>query len=167
MRVVTLGLAVSLDHFIAREDHSVDWLLWSNDIASISAEYWKTIDTVLMGRKTFEIAKKPYPGVTNYVFSRTLKDVDGVTLVEDDPAAFVRELKSHPGKGMAVIGGGELARPLLDGGVIDEIVLNVHPVLLGRGIPLFHGLERQLDLELLESRVLQHVCVLLHYRVSS
>lgn len=166
MRTVTLGLAVSLDNFIAREDHGVDWLFWSKDIAEISAEYWKTIDTVMMGRKTFDVAKRAaYPGVANYVFSRTLKESKGVTIVDSDPAELVRELKGQPGKGICVMGGGEVAKPLFDGGVIDEIALNVHPVLLGRGIPLFHGLERQLDLALLECRVLQRECVLLRYRL--
>lgn len=165
MRTVTLGLAVSLDGFIAREDHSVDWLRWSNDVATVSEEYWKTIDTVLMGRKSWEIARQPYAGVRNYVFSRTLTEVPGVTLVRTDPAAFVRELKSQPGKGICIVGGGELARPLLEGGVIDELTLNVHPTLLGRGIPLFHPMARQVDLELLECRAMQHGCVLMRHRV--
>lgn len=166
MRTVTLGLAVSLDGFIAREDHSVDWLRWSNDVAAISEEYWQTIDTVLLGRKSWEIAGRPYAGVTNYVFSRTLTDVTGVTIVRTDPAAFVRDLKTQPGKGICVIGGGELAQLLLEGGTIDEITLNLHPVILGRGIPLFHPLTRQVDLELLECRTIQHGCVLMRYRMT-
>jgi dihydrofolate reductase len=165
MRTVTLGLAVSLDQFIARENHSVDWLHWSKDVAAISAEYWKTIDTVLMGRKTFQMGGTAYPGVTNIVFSRTLQAAAGVTLVDSPPARYVRALKAREGKGIAVIGGGMLAKSLFDGNLIDELALNIHPVLLGRGIPLFHRLKRQLDLELLDHRLLQHQCVLLRYRV--
>src|SRR5579864_2942952 len=80
MRKVTFGGASSLDNHLARADHAVDWLLWSEEAALVTADYWKTIDTVLMGRKTYEVAlrhskgKAPYPGMDTYVFSRTLTD---------------------------------------------------------------------------------------------
>jgi hypothetical protein len=52
VRKVTFGGANSLDNYIARADHSVDWLLWGEEAAAVMADYWKAIDTVLMGRKT-------------------------------------------------------------------------------------------------------------------
>ena len=77
MRKVTFGGANSLDNFFARKDDSVDWLLWDKEVGSIMKEFWKTIDTVVMGRRTYEVVMKSstagYPGVKNYVFSRTLK----------------------------------------------------------------------------------------------
>ena len=77
MRHVTFGAGNSLDNFIARKDHAVDWLLWGEEVASVTADFWKTIDTVVMGRKTYEVALKSgttsYPGVRNYVFSRTMR----------------------------------------------------------------------------------------------
>ena len=172
MRLVTFGLANSLDNFIARADHGTDWLVWDNEVAAISAEYWKTIDTVVMGRKTYEVAVKmgttSYPGAKNYVFSRTLKTKPGVDVevVADDPVTFLRELKQQPGKGICVLGGGELAHALLEADVIDEIGLNIQPVLLGGGIPLFHGLSRQINLELLESRTLKCGSVYVRYRIA-
>jgi dihydrofolate reductase len=74
MRTVTFGGANSLDNFLARPDHAVDWLRWGDEVAEITAAYWKTIDTVLMGRKTYEVARASgvtggYPGVRNIVFS--------------------------------------------------------------------------------------------------
>ena len=48
MRKVTFGVANSLDNFIARTDHAVDWLVWDDEVAAITAEFWKTIDTVVM-----------------------------------------------------------------------------------------------------------------------
>lgn len=54
-RKVTFGVASSLDGFIARPDHAVDWLLWSDEVSEITAEFWKTVDTVVMGRKTYEV----------------------------------------------------------------------------------------------------------------
>ena len=173
MRLVTFGLANSLDNFIARSDHGTDWLVWDNEVAAISGEYWKTIDTVVMGRKTYEVAVKlgttSYPGAKNYVFSRTLEPRPGVDveIVAEDPVAFMRALKQQPGKGICVLGGGELAHTLLQADVIDEIGLNIQPVLLGSGIPLFHALPKQINLELLECRPLKSGSVYVRYRIKA
>src|SRR5262245_30783862 len=166
MRTVTFGVACSLDLFIARPDHAVDWLVWSDDVSAVTAEYWKTIDTVVMGRKTYEVALRfgqgAYSGVKNYVFSGTLKAApdSGVTIIREDAAAFIRALGEQEGKGICVMGGGEVANALFEAAVIDEVGLNIHPVLLGSGVPLFHGLSRQINLELLSARTLQGGCVL-------
>ena len=139
MRKVTFGGANSLDNYFARPDHAVDWLLWGDEAAAVTADYWKTIDTVLMGRKTYEVVLRSrpggggYPGIKTYVFSRTLREgADGsVTVVSADAAEFVRELKQAAGKDICLMGGGELARSLFEAGLIDEVGFNVHPVLLG------------------------------------
>jgi dihydrofolate reductase len=170
--MLTFGCANSLDNFIARRDHRVDWLLWSDEVAALTAGFWKTIDTVLMGRKTYEAAVRAgqtagYPGVRTYVFSRTLKTVPSATLtiVSEDVTEFVRRLKTEEGKGLCLMGGGELAQPLFDAGLVDQVGVNIHPVLLGDGIPLFRSMQRQLNLELKEHRVLKNGCVYLLYAV--
>lgn len=171
MRLVTFGVANSLDNFIARSDDAVDWLVWDEEVAAISAKFWKTIDTVLMGRKTYEVSVRigsgAYPGVKNYVFSRTLKQPRSkkVEVISQDAAEFVRKLKGEEGKGICVIGGGELASSLLQARLIDQIGLNIQPVLLGSGVPLFHEMEQQFDLELLESKLLKNGGVYVFYRV--
>ena len=177
MRQVTFGGANSLDNFIARSDHAVDWLLWCDEAAQIMAEFWPTIDTVVMGRKTYDVQRRmsadgvtpegDYSGVKTYVFSRTLPEGPdgGATIVREDAADFVRRLKAQDGKGICVMGGGELARSLLEGGVIDEVGFNIHPVLLGEGIPVFHEMKRQLDLEMLDCRRFKNGCVYVSYRV--
>ena len=173
VRKVTFGGANSLDNYLARPDHAVDWLLWGKEAAAVMTDYWKTIDTVLMGRKTYEVALRAghrggaYPGLKTYVFSRTLSEGshEGVTVVRQDAAEFVRDLKGQDGKDICLMGGGELARPLFEAGLIDEIGFNIHPVLLGSGIPLFHPMNRQIDLELRECRAFKNGCVYLTYRV--
>lgn len=170
MRTVTFGAACSLDLYIAREDGSVDWLQWNDEVASITGELWKTLDTVIMGRKTYEAGLRmgttSYPGVKTYVFSRTLKGLDeNVEIIRDDASEFVADLKREPGKGICVMGGGELARSLFEAGLIDEVGLNIHPVLLGSGIPFFHPMSRQMDFELIENRTLKNGCVYLLYRI--
>lgn len=173
MRKVTFGGAPSLDNYFARADGAVDWLMWSDEAGEIMGDYWKTIDTVVMGRKTYEAAlemtrgkSNPYPGIKSYVFSRTLKPRKRpVEIVSSDAVAFVRKLKKQPGKDICVMGGGELAHSLLEAGLIDEIGFNIHPVLLGSGVPLFYPMKRQIELELLDCRRFKNGCVYVMYRV--
>ena len=86
-------------------------------------------------------------------------------IVSTDAVDFVRDLKRQDGKDICLMGGGELARPLFEAELIDEIGFNIHPVLLGSGIPLFHPMNRQINLELRECRPFKNGCVLVSYRV--
>jgi dihydrofolate reductase len=179
MRKVTLGLANSLDNFIARKDGGSDWLHWNNEVAALSARFMKTVDVLVMGRKTFEVmlaaGETSYPGATNYVFTRSARkaaslrkrigEKANVQIVTDDAATFVGQLKSTKGKGIVIFGGGELANSLFNADLIDEVVLNVHPVILGSGIPLFPEIRRQINLELFEVKRLKNGCIMLSYRI--
>lgn len=171
MRKVTYGGANSADNFITGPDEDVGWLRMTSDVQQIIKESWKGVDTMLMGRKTFEFGQKmsggpAMKGINSYVFSRTLKSVpEGVELVRADAVEFVREIKSGEGGDILVMGGGELGTALIEGGLVDEIGLNIHPVLLGRGTPLFREMSRRVDLELIEARPIAEGCVLVRYRV--
>ena len=173
MRKVTFGGANSLDNYFAREDHGLDWLMWSSEVSAVMADFWKRIDTILMGRKTYEVGLRlsdgkgnPYPGMKSYVLSRTMTaGKDDPFEVCDDGVKLLRKLKRQRGKEICVMGGGELAHSLLEAGLIDEIGLNIHPVLLGSGIPLFHRMKRQINLRLLDCRRLRNGCVIVTYRV--
>ena len=176
MRKVTFGGANSFDNYFARKDDTVDWLMWTDEVAHIMAEFWKSIDTVVMGRRTYEVALRmgvgggAYPGMKNYVFSRTLKQnpkkkVKNLEFISEDAAEFVRKLKAQEGKDICVMGGGLLAKSLFEANLIDEIGFNIHPVLLGSGIPVFHEMNHQIDLELLECKGLKNGCLMVTYRV--
>ena len=180
MRKVTFGGANSLDNFIAREDGSYDWIMMSDEANEIMKEYWTNLDTLVMGRKTYDVAtqsapkgkkakKNPYGNIKTYVFSRTLEpgERDGVVFVDEDPGKFVRKLKKQDGKEICVFGGGEIGTALLEAGVIDEIGFVIHPVLLGSGVPLFHKMKRQVDLELKECRQFKNGCVYVSYKVKT
>ena len=173
MRKVTYGAAVSLDGYIAGPGEAMDWLLWSDDAAAISAESWKGVDTVLMGRKSWEFAARSGGGgggpssARTYLFSRTMTAApEAAELVREDATAFVRAMKADPGGDIIVMGGGELGSALVDAGVVDEIGLNIHPVLLGGGTPLFRPMRRRLGLDLIEARPIAKGCVVAMYRVS-
>src|SRR5882762_8985183 len=181
MRKVTLGLANSLDNYIARKDGGFDWLHWSKEVAEISAKFMKTVDTLLIGRKTYEVmlanGQTSYPGANNYVFTRAKKNSaalkkklatkadKNVEIITEDAAKFVTKLKRKKGKGIVIFGGGELAKSLFEADLIDEVVLNIHPVLLGSGIPLFREMQRQIDLDLIDCRVLKGGYLAVSYRV--
>ena len=182
MRTVTYGAACSLDGFIAAADGSIDWLHFSRDVHDIMATYWATVDTMLIGRKSWSAIPRPesdsggdaaiiagMASVTTYIFSRTLKGVSapGTHIVSTDAGEFVRDLKRKPGRGICVMGGGELAQSLFAAGVIDEVGLNIHPIILGAGVPFFRDPGRRIPLTLVEARTIDGGCVLATYRVGS
>lgn len=178
MRKVTFGGANSLDNFFARKDGGMDWLMWSDEAIELANDLWPKTDTIIMGRKTFEVAmagqvseeESSDGGMRTFVFSKTLPEgklSSGAEIVAGDPGEFVRELKQREGKDICVMGGGDLARTLLEAGVIDEIGFNIHPVLLGSGVPLFHEMSRQIDLELIDCKAFKNGCVYVLYRVKN
>lgn len=174
MRKITFGCANSLDNYIARKDGGLDWLRWSDEVMEIMKDYWTNVDTILMGRKTYEFAlaqskgkKNPYPDIKSYVFSKTLpakKDED-VEIVTGDVVEFVRNLKYQEGKEICLMGGGDFAKTLFEAKLIDEVGFNIHPILLGEGIPLFLEMKEQINLELIKSKTLKNGCIVVRYRV--
>src|ERR1700730_921796 len=139
MRKVVYGGAMSVDGFIAGPNGEHDWIVMDPEIdfAALMGRF----DTFLIGRKTFEVMRRmgnagPMTGIRNIVFSRTLRSTDypGV-IFSDDAERVVAELRTKPGKDIALFGGGELFRSLLAAGLVDELGVSLIPVLLGGGIP--------------------------------
>ncbi|MDO7908647.1 dihydrofolate reductase family protein [Paenibacillus sp. JX-17] len=152
--------AMSLDGYIARKNHSLDWLIGTEgEEESGYAEFYDTVDTLLMGRTTYEQIQVlspeafPYEGKTCYVFSRTTTGSDEhVTFVDEDAEVLVGRLKQQPGQRIWVVGGGALLRPLIQKQLIDEWIVQIAPVILGQGIPLFIPGEQENQLKLLDVR---------------
>ena len=170
MRKVIFGGANSLDNYIAGKNDSIDWLRHNEEVNEIMKRYWQTIDTVIMGRRTWEIAMKGGSGgsrgIKSYVCSRTLKKIPGKKIeLAPDAVSLVKRLKSEEGKDIIVMGGSLIGKSLFEAGLMDEFGVNIHPVLLGSGIPLFREMERRIDLELLECKQLKTGCVVLTYEV--
>jgi dihydrofolate reductase len=141
MRLVRFGGAMSLDGYIAGPGGEYDWIVIDPDFNF--SEHMAQFDTFLIGRKTFDAMRRmgsdpvSLPGAQNVVFSRTLKPADfqNVT-ISDDAVGFVADLRAKPGKDIALFGGGELFRSLLEAGLVDRVEMGLIPVLLGGGIPL-------------------------------
>jgi dihydrofolate reductase len=141
MRQVRYSVAASLDGYIADPDGGYDWI--PEEPAIDFAAFLARIDTILMGRKTFEVARRDgglasLPPIPIFVFSRTLdpSEVSGATLVREDVEGFVRELKEGEGKDLWLFGGGVLFGHLLDAGLVDLVEVAIVPVILGGGLPL-------------------------------
>lgn len=156
MRKVVLGVSVSIDGYIARPNGDVDFLFQPKDFSM--APFFATIDTAVMGRKTYEVGLRlggtfGY-GIAYYVFSHALPvgPRDGVTITRESPTALIAEIRKHPGKNIWLMGGGELAREFLQADLVDELLLGVVPVLLGQGIPLFPAGYPQRNFALIENK---------------
>lgn len=172
MRKVTYGAAVSLDGFLAGPDEAMDWLRFSGEAVRISTQSWEGIDTMLLGRKTYRFAERSggvaaFNDLKTYVFSRTLEAVEGAELVRGDAIPFVTNLKSAEGRGILVMGGGELATALIGGGLVDEITMNIHPLLLGGGARMIGPIAERVELELVEGRAIAQDCLFARYRVQA
>lgn len=174
MRKVIYGGACSLDGYLARDDGSVDWLMFGDEAAELMKDSWSRFDTMLMGRKTYEVARASAPkgqkndyGVETFIFSTTLDPTkhEGLNIISSGAGEFVRSLKEKDGKDICVMGGGLLARSLLEAGVIDEVGFNIHPILLGSGIPSFHLMKSEVKLELADCKPMTNGCVYVLYNV--
>ncbi len=169
MRKVTYHVAASLDGYIAGPGGEVDWLFSDQDYGMDA--FLADVDAILIGRKTYELMLAhdldAYPEAENYVFSRTLSAASypAVTIVAEDTATFVRGLKRKPGKRIWLVGGGELFRSLLEADVVDEVVVSIHPVLLGRGIALLADHELATRLALVQTAEYETGLVSLHYEI--
>lgn len=133
---------VTLDGYLAARDHSLNWLYETGSGEETGyGEFYSRMDVTLMGRRTFrelERAGNPaavYPATENYVFTHGALSCPGFTAVSGDPAEFVKGL--DPDRNIWVVGGNTVLAPLLDGDLVDRLIVQVAPVLLGAGIPLF------------------------------
>ena len=178
-RKIIVYIATSADGYIARPDGDVEWLnRRPHDIDYGIKAFYRTIDTILWGRKTYDWSLAYYKKhglkgeifdtkVANYVFShRPPKRVAaGVEFVTEPVKKFARKLRAAPGKQIWMMGGGELIASFLDAGEIDEFDIHVIPTLIGDGIPLIARRHRDVDLRLRSARKYPDGAVRLRYEV--
>lgn len=142
MRKLRHFVAISLDGYIATPTGGINWLFHDQDYGY--ADFISQIDTVIMGRKTYDVSisfgDDVYPGLAKFVFARS-RPVNANPnydfVIGPAPAEFTRELLKKDGKDIWLVGGGEITRELLAARLIDSITVSIHPILLGGGTPLF------------------------------
>lgn len=169
MRKLILGLAVSLDGFIEGPNGEYDWCFTDQDYGM--ADFFSRVDALFIGRKSYELlqamGEEVIPGMpklNEYIFSTTMKEAPPDTeLISDNAEAEVRKIKSGPGKDIWLFGGAVLTTSLMQAGLVDEFWLSVHPIVLGSGKPLFHGLTERVPLLLKDSKTYSSGLVSLTY----
>ena len=168
MRKLILSAAISIDGYIARQNGGVDFLIMPEDLSSM-AEFYASLDVILMGRKTYEESLKmgggPSFGGDTYVFSRIEPSGirNGIIWTSESPEAVISGIRNKKGKNIFLMGGGELARSFLAADLVDVLHLAIAPSLLGSGIPLFPAGFGQLDFHLMECKSLPNDLVSLKY----
>lgn len=179
-RKIIVYVATSADGYIARPDGDVEWLNRRPHTVDYGmCAFYKTIDTILLGRKTYDWALAYYKKkgikdgmfdkkVANYVFSRKppKRAAPGTEFVSEPVKAFARRLRATPGKHIWMMGGGELIASFLDAGEIDEFEIHVIPTFIGKGIPLVAPRHRDVSLVLRSARKYPDGVVRLRYHVA-
>lgn len=190
MRKVIMFNRVSVDGFFAGPNGEIDWFIVDPELdeALHPMGHPDTVlpDMVLLGRVTYQLFESYWPKVaadpsatkeeriiadelnqmTKVVFSKTLKEVswENTKLVKGDVTKEVSSLKQGKGSDILIFGSGTIVQQLTAGGLIDEYLFAVTPVILGAGKSLFNGVKKR-ELELLEARSFKSGNVLLHYKI--
>jgi dihydrofolate reductase len=178
-RKIIVSIATSADGFIARADGSVDWLDRPRPKGNYGMGlFYKSIDTILWGRKTCDMAldfqKKGVAGspfdtrVKNYVFTRgplPAAAPAGVEFVNGPIKSFTNRLREQKGKDIWMMGGAGIIASFLDEGEIDEFRIHVIPKFIGEGIPLIAPGCRTVPLKLISCTKFPEGVVKLHYAV--
>ncbi|GAB3899495.1 dihydrofolate reductase family protein [Larkinella knui] len=167
MRKVKLYIATSLDAYIAGPNGEIDWLYTEGEFGYNA--FMETVDTTLMGNETYRLIESfgdfPYKTLTNYVFTRNPDATEApyVKFISGNIVEFVHSLKQQAGKDIFLVGGGQINAVLLEAGLIDELQVFIHPILLGKGIPMVQPTEKPHVWQFVGCKTYERGLVELHY----
>jgi|SRR5579884_3789416 len=172
-RKIIASLAISADGYIARPDGGVEWLNRPMPKGAYGmGVFMRSVDTILMGRRTYDFAVKmggleKYGKFKYYAFSShpPADPFPGFEFVTEPIPEFVAELRARKGKNIWMMGGGSIIASFLDAGAIDEFSIHVIPVMIGEGIPLVAPRHRDIALDLITTHCFPDGVVHLNYRV--
>lgn len=182
MRKLISFMVVTLDGYSEGPEGEFDWPNVDDEFNEFAISQLNDIDTLVFGRVTYEGMASYWPTpaalegdpavadrmntIPKVVLSSTLDTADwqNTRLVTEDAAEAITELKQRSGKDLAIFGSATLTASLIEQGLVDELRVMVHPILLGGGKSLFAGLHRRVPVELERTIVFSSGNVLLHYR---
>ena len=172
---IKLYIACSLDGFIARKDGSIDWLTKYENNPETDygySEFYASIGTVLMGRKTYEQVLSfgvwPYGEKKTYVFTRQhepLPREKNAEFVSGNVGEFVHRLKGSTEEDLWLVGGSQLIKVFLEEDLVQDLIIFVVPIILGSGIPLFDRIGKEIRLRTGKVERYESGLVRLHYEV--
>jgi dihydrofolate reductase len=168
MRKIILNIAVSLDGFIEGPNGEFDWCFTDQDYGM--RDFLIRIDAIFFGRKSYELmlkmSKNPFPDKIKYVFSKTEKYTEDKTKsVNRDVNKEISSIKNQTGKDIWLFGGAGIITTLINHGLVDELQLAVHPLLLGQGKPLFKDINGIIEFALIDTKTYSTGLVQLFYEL--
>ncbi|KAJ3038724.1 Dihydrofolate reductase 2 [Rhizophlyctis rosea] len=171
MRKLTCFIAASLDGYIARKDDTFDWLYTNGDYGYKA--YISNIDTIITGRKTWDAVTKSMPGphypdhqiyiITHNTSPSPAHTPSNAQYTSEAFPPFIRSLLAKPGKDIWLLGGGELVKTCLEEDLLDELIISIHPITLGEGIPLFRECNKQVKWKVVETHAYNSGLVQIRY----
>lgn len=183
MRKIIMLNQISIDGYFAGPNGEIDWFVHTPEIGNVTHSMMEA-NTVIFGRVTYEMFSNYWPNIaddetasdsmrktsqelnamTKFVASSSLQDVNWVNskLISKDFINVVKKIKTGEGKDIAIFGSGSIVRQLSNAGLIDDYIIQVSPIVLGKGKGLFED-ANQIPLELLDSRIVSG-CTINHYK---
>jgi dihydrofolate reductase len=173
-RKVIVYIACSLDGYIAKPQDDLSFLsLVEKEGEDYGySEFIHTVDTVIMGRRTYDwvmkqVSEFPHVDKDTYIITRSsIPDMGKIRFYNGPLKALIQELKNQPGKNIFCDGGGQIVYELLKEKLVDELIISIIPVFLGDGIPLFKSGRPEQDLTLASCRNFDTGLVQLHYKMA-
>ena len=173
-RKIIVNIATSADGYVARTDGNLDWLTSRPAPKGFYGlpKFSRSIDAKILGRKTLDFSVTMGANFSaddvHYVFSRRPPPASlpvGVQFVTESIRAFTESVRKQAGKNIWMMGGGEIIAFFLDEDVIDEFIITVVPMFIGKGIALIAPRHREVPFRLLSVRRFSDGVVQLHYDV--
>lgn len=174
-RQIILYIATSADGYIAKPNEDLSFLSIVQQEGEDYgyADFIQSVDTVIMGRKTYDWVMKqvpefPHADIDSYIITRSAKpDVGKTRFYTGNLKDLVLKLKSIPGKNIFIDGGAEIVNELMKDKLIDAFIISVIPIFVGSGIRLFNDGRPEQKLELVEVKQFDKGLVQLHYKLSN
>jgi len=188
MRKLIVSMNLTLDGLMSGPDCELDWHFkcWTPEMSEALCEQLSRADTILLGRVTYQAMAKYWPSkvadpflrgedfafadMMNYyakiVFSNTLTKPkwNNSRVMNGNVDDKITALKKQPGRNIIVYGSGKLVSALMHGGLVDDYHLWVHPVILGKGKPLFNNLQERHDMTFFGTKTFDSGVILMHYQ---
>ncbi|MCM3518659.1 dihydrofolate reductase family protein [Staphylococcus xylosus] len=179
MRKLVVFLHSSLDGFVEGPQGAMDigWITYNHELEDFANEVLQTADTIVWGRKTYEMMYDYWPtvlsnenasehelnhakwieNVEKVIFSKALNSVDwhNSRLVKKNVKDEIIHMKQQEGEDIVVLGSPRFAHYLMQLDVVDEYKITVSPTLIGKGLPLFQNIHEQVDLKLIDSKTFE------------